>query len=77
MILAEVWYFIRFWLGHAHNYHCWDQNVVPVPIRARFSLCPSQGLEWISEADASILVWPVDLSPVKAFRGMGRRGGSS
>jgi hypothetical protein len=34
-------------------------------------------LEWIVEADGSILVVPVDLSPVKAFRGMGRRGGSS
>jgi hypothetical protein len=29
------------------------------------------------EADGSIRVVPVDLSPVKAFRGMGQRGGSS
>jgi len=29
------------------------------------------------EADGSIRVVPVDISPVKAFRGMGQRGGSS
>jgi AbrB family looped-hinge helix DNA binding protein len=53
------------------------QTVIPAPIRARFCLGPSQRLEWIVEADGSIRVVPVDLSPVKAFRGMGRRGGSS
>jgi len=53
------------------------QTVIPAPIRARFSLGPSQRLEWIVEADGSIRVVPVDLSPVKAFRGMGRRGGSN
>ncbi len=53
------------------------QTVIPAPIRARFSLGPSQRLEWIVEADGSIRVVPVDLSPVKAFRGMGQRGGSS
>ena len=53
------------------------QTVIPAPIRARFSLGPSQRLEWIVEDDGSIRVVPVDLSPVKAFRGMGQRGGSS
>lgn len=53
------------------------QTVIPAPIRARFALGPSQRLEWIVEADGSIRVVPVDLSPVKAFRGMGRQGGST
>ena len=54
------------------------QTVIPAPIRARFALVgPSQRLEWIVEADGSIRVVPVDPSPVKAFRGMGRLGGSS
>ena len=53
------------------------QTVIPAPIRARVALGPSQRLEWIVEADGSIRVVPVDPSPVKAFRGMGRRGGSS
>ena len=53
------------------------QTVIPAAIRARFSLGPSQRLEWIVEADGSIRVVPVDLSPVKAFRGMGQHGGSS
>lgn len=53
------------------------QTVIPAPIRARFSLGPSQRLEWIVEADGSIRVVPVEPSPVKAFRGMGRRGGST
>jgi bifunctional DNA-binding transcriptional regulator/antitoxin component of YhaV-PrlF toxin-antitoxin module len=53
------------------------QTVIPAPIRVRFSPGPSQRLEWIVEADGSIRVVPVDRSPVKAFRGMGRRGGSS
>jgi len=50
--------------------------MIPAPIRAPFSLVPSQ-LQWIVEADGFIRVVPVDLSQVKAFRGMGRRGGSS
>ena len=53
------------------------QTVIPAPIRARFSLGPSQRLEWIVEADRSIRVVPVEPSPVKTFRGMGRRGGST
>lgn len=53
------------------------QTVIPAPIRERFSLTPSQRLEWIVEADGSIRVVPVDPSPVKAFRGMGRLGGST
>jgi len=43
------------------------QTVIPAAIRARFSLSPSQRLEWIVEADGCIRVVPVDLSPVKAF----------
>jgi len=53
------------------------QTVIPAAIRTRFSLGPAQRLEWIVEADGSIRVVPVDPSPVKAFRGMGRRSGSS
>ena len=53
------------------------QTVIPAPIRVRLALGPSQRLEWIVEADGSIRVVPVDPSPVKAFSGMGRRGGSS
>ena len=52
------------------------QTMIPAAIRARFSLGPSQ-LQWIVEADGSIRVVPGDPSPVKAFRGMDRRGGSS
>jgi bifunctional DNA-binding transcriptional regulator/antitoxin component of YhaV-PrlF toxin-antitoxin module len=47
--------------GHAQHHHRHGQTVIPAPIRARFSLGPSQRLEWI----------------VEAFRGMGRIGGSS
>lgn len=53
------------------------QTVIPAAIRQRFSLTPSQRLEWLVEADGSIRVVPVDPSPVKAFRGMGRSGGSA
>jgi AbrB family looped-hinge helix DNA binding protein len=53
------------------------QTVIPAPIRERFCLSPAQRLEWIVETDGSIRVVPVDPSPVKAFRGMGRRGGST
>jgi len=53
------------------------QTVIPAPIRERFALGPYQCLEWIMESDGSIRVVPVDPSPVKAFRGMGRRGGST
>ena len=53
------------------------QTVIPAPISERFSLSPAQRLEWIVEADGSIRVVPVDPSPVKAFRGRGRCGGST
>lgn len=53
------------------------QTVIPAPIRERFSLGPSQRLEWIVDDDGSIRVVPVDPSPVKAFRGMGRVGGAT
>lgn len=53
------------------------QTVIPAAIRERFSLGPSQRLEWLVEADGSIRVIPVAASPVKAFRGQGKTGGST
>ena len=53
------------------------QTVIPAPIRARFALGPSLRLEWFVESYGSIRVVPVDPSPVKAFRGAGRSGGST
>lgn len=53
------------------------QTVIPAPIRAHFALGPSDRLEWIVESDGSIRVLPVDPSPLKAFRGSGRNGGST
>ena len=53
------------------------QTVIPAAIRDRFALTPSKRLEWIVDPDGSIRVLPVDPSPVKAFRGMGRQGGST
>ena len=53
------------------------QTVIPAPIRERFSLSPSQRLEWIVEADWSIRVVPVDPSPVKAFRRSGQLGSTT
>ena len=38
---------------------------------------PNIPLSVAKKADGSIRVGPVDPSPMKAFRGMGRRGGSS
>jgi len=52
------------------------QTVIPAPIRERFGLGPATRLEWIVDADGVIRVVPVDLSPVQAFRGQGRQGGS-
>ncbi len=53
------------------------QTVIPAAIRERFALGPSQRLEWFVEADGSIRVIPVTASPVKAFRGQGKLGGST
>ena len=36
------------------------QTVISAPIRERFSLGPSQRLEWVVENDGSIDVLPVD-----------------
>ena len=47
------------------------QTVVPAPIRERFGLGPSSRLEWIVDGDGSIRVVPVDLDPIRAFRGSG------
>ncbi|WP_186491518.1 AbrB/MazE/SpoVT family DNA-binding domain-containing protein [Synechococcus sp. BIOS-U3-1] len=53
------------------------QTVIPVAIRERFDLGPSQRLEWLVEEDGSIRVVPVVASPVQTFRGQGRAGGST
>ena len=53
------------------------QTVIPAAIRERFDLGPSQRLEWLVEEDGSIRVVPVVASPVQAFRGQGRAGGST
>lgn len=50
------------------------QTVIPAAIRERFSLGPSQRLEWLVETDGSIRVIPVSASPIEAFRGRGRHG---
>ena len=51
--------------------------MIPAAIRERFGLGPSQRLEWLMEEDGSIRVVPVVASPVQAFRGQGRGGGST
>ncbi len=51
--------------------------MIPAAIRERFGLGPSQRLEWLVEEDGSIRVVPVEASPVQAFRGKGRGGGST
>ena len=51
--------------------------MIPAAIRERFDLGPSQRLEWLVEEDGSIRVVPVVSSPVQAFRGQGRAGGST
>ena len=51
--------------------------MIPAVIRERFGLGPSQRLEWLVEEDGSIRVVPVAASPVRAFRGQGRRGGAT
>ncbi|MCS5690587.1 type II toxin-antitoxin system PrlF family antitoxin [Cyanobium sp. FGCU-6] len=53
------------------------QTVVPAPIRERFGLGPSTRLEWIVDSDGSIRVVPVDLNPIRAFRGSGAGGGTA
>jgi AbrB family looped-hinge helix DNA binding protein len=53
------------------------QTVVPAPIRERFGLGPSTSLEWIVDGDGAIRVVPVDLDPVRAFRGSGAGGGTA
>ena len=51
--------------------------MIPAAIRERFGLGPSQRLEWHVEEDGSIRVVLVVTSPVRAFRGHGRRGGAT
>jgi AbrB family looped-hinge helix DNA binding protein len=45
------------------------QTVVPAPIRERLGLGPSTRLEWIVDGDGAIRVVPVNLNPIRAFRG--------
>jgi bifunctional DNA-binding transcriptional regulator/antitoxin component of YhaV-PrlF toxin-antitoxin module len=54
-----------------------DQTVVSAPIRERFGLGPSTRLEWIVDGDGAIRVVPVDLDPIRAFRGSGAGGGTT
>jgi AbrB family looped-hinge helix DNA binding protein len=49
------------------------QTVIPVDIRRRFNLSPSDRLEWIVEND-TIRVVPVREDPIEAFRGRGKGG---
>ena len=51
--------------------------MIPAAIRERFGLGTSQRLEWLVEEDGSIRVVPVAASPVRAFRGQGRKGGGT
>ena len=51
--------------------------MIPAAIRERFALNPSQRLEWFVDDDGSIRVVPVAASPVRAFRGQGRKGGAT
>ena len=53
------------------------QTVIPAAIRERFGFGPTQRLEWLVEADGSIRVIPVAASPIAAFRGGGRQGGTN
>ena len=53
------------------------QTVVDAPIRERFGLGPSTRLEWIVDGGGAIRVVPVDLDPIRAFRGSGAGGGTA
>jgi bifunctional DNA-binding transcriptional regulator/antitoxin component of YhaV-PrlF toxin-antitoxin module len=53
------------------------QTVVPAPIREHFGLGPSSRMEWVGDGDGSIRVVPVDLDPIRAFRGSGSCGNSA
>jgi bifunctional DNA-binding transcriptional regulator/antitoxin component of YhaV-PrlF toxin-antitoxin module len=54
-----------------------SQTVVPAPICERFGLGPSTRMEWIVDGDGAIGVVPVDLDPIRAFRGSGAGGGTA
>ena len=51
--------------------------MVLAPIRERFGLGTSTRLEWIVDGDGAIRVVPVDLDPIRAFRGSGTGGGTA
>ena len=46
------------------------QTVIPSEIRRKFSLSPSDRIEWIVDGD-KIQVVPVHENPIEAFRGRG------
>ena len=52
------------------------QTVIPVAIRRRFKLSPSDRLEWIVENNI-IQVVPVKEDPIEAFRGRGTGGSTA
>jgi AbrB family looped-hinge helix DNA binding protein len=49
------------------------QTVIPSEIRRKFSLSPSDRIEWIVDGD-KIQVVPVRENPIEAFRGRGAGG---
>jgi len=49
------------------------QPVIPSEIRRKFSLSPSDRIEWIVDGD-KIQVVPVHENPIEAFRGRGAGG---
>jgi AbrB family looped-hinge helix DNA binding protein len=73
----ELAFWVIQWLLMRSTITSRGQTVIPAAIRQRFGLGPSQRLEWLVEADDSIRVIPVAVSPIQAFRGQGKRGGSS
>ncbi len=49
------------------------QTVIPTQVRKQFQLGPADRLEWIVEGERIIVV-PVKVDPIAAFRGQGTGG---